>query len=179
MRSPPSTNQNIAPAAICAVAAVANGGYLVTPYVVERITDNEGNVVFQQETRIKRQVVNSEVCAVISEILEGGVSGDGGGKNAYVAGYRVAAKTGTSEKVGDNRDLRISSCVAYAPADDPQYTIIIMVDEPSIGSAYGSIVAAPYIGNVLREILPYLGVEAVYSERELANMSVQVPNFVH
>jgi stage V sporulation protein D (sporulation-specific penicillin-binding protein) len=164
---------------ICAVAAVANGGYLVTPYVVERITDNEGNVVFQQDTRIKRQVVNSEVCAVISEILEGGVSGDGGGKNAYVAGYRVAAKTGTSEKVGDNRDLRISSCVAYAPADDPQYTIIIMVDEPSIGSAYGSIVAAPYIGNVLREILPYLGVEAVYSERELANMSVQVPNFVH
>ena len=103
---------------ICAVAAVANGGYLVTPYVVERITDNEGNVIFEHETKIKRQIVNSEVCAVISKILEAGVSGVGGGKNAYVAGYRVAAKTGTSEKTDENRDLRVSSCVAYAPADD-------------------------------------------------------------
>jgi stage V sporulation protein D (sporulation-specific penicillin-binding protein) len=164
---------------ICAVAAVANGGYLVTPYVVEKITDNDGNVIFQHETRIKRQIVNSEVCDVISEILEAGVSGNGGGKNAYVAGYRVAAKTGTSEKTDENKNLRVSSCVAYAPADDPQYAIIIMVDEPTIGSAYGSIVAAPYIGNVLREILPYLGVEAVYTERELANMVVKVPNFVY
>jgi len=164
---------------ICAVAAVANGGHLVTPYVVEKITDNDGNVVFQHDTQIKRQIVNTEVCAVISEILEAGVSGDGGGKNAYVAGYRVAAKTGTSEKTDENKDMRVSSCVAYAPADDPQYAILIMVDEPTIGSSYGSVVAAPYIGNVFREILPYLGVEAVYTEKELANMAVKVPNFVY
>ncbi|HOA85172.1 MAG TPA: penicillin-binding transpeptidase domain-containing protein, partial [Bacillota bacterium] len=164
---------------ICAVAAVANGGHLVTPYVVEKITDNDGNVVFQHDTQIKRQIVNTEVCAVISEILEAGVSGDGGGKNAYVAGYRVAAKTGTSEKTDENKDMRVSSCVAYAPADDPQYAILIMVDEPTIGSSHGSVVAAPYIGNVFREILPYLGVEAVYTEKELANMAVKVPNFVY
>ncbi len=164
---------------ITAIASIANGGYLVTPHVVDKIVDKDGNIVYQFTNTVKRQIVSSDVCATISKILEEGVSGDGGAKNAYVAGYRVAAKTGTSEKVGDNKELRIGSCVAYAPADDPQYAVIIIVDEPSIGSLYGSTVAAPYVGNVMEEILPYLGVEAVYTEKELANMAVSVPNFVY
>ena len=112
-------------------------------------------------------------------MLEKGVSGDGGAKNAYVAGYRVAAKTGTSEKIGDDKSLRIGSCVAYAPADNPQYATIIIVDEPSIGSLYGSTVAAPYVGNVMEKILPYLDVEAVYTDKELENMAITVPNFIY
>lgn len=164
---------------ITAVAAVANGGNLVTPHVVDKIIDRDGNVVYEFENKIKRQIISSSVAATVSRVLEGGVSGGAGGKNAYVAGYRVAAKTGTSEKVGDNRDLRIGSCVAYAPADDPQYAIIIIVDEPSLGTSYGSVIAAPYVGAVMAKILPYLGVEAVYTDAELKNMAVDVPSFVN
>lgn len=164
---------------ICGIAAVANGGYLVTPHVVEKITDNDGNILYQFENKTKRQVVSKEVCESVSKILEEGVSGDGGAKNAYVAGYRVAAKTGTSEKIGDDKSLRIGSCVAYAPADSPKYAVIIIVDEPSIGSLYGSTVAAPYVGNVMEEILPYLDVEAVYTDEELENMAITVPNFIY
>lgn len=164
---------------ICGIAAVANGGYLVTPHVVDKITDSEGNVLYQFENKLKRQVVSTEVCRSVSEMLEEGVSGNGGAKNAYVPGYRVAAKTGTSEKIGDDKSLRIGSCVAYAPADNPKYAVIIIVDEPSIGSLYGSTVAAPYVGNVMEEILPYLDVEAVYTQEELDNMAITVPNFIY
>ena len=161
---------------LTAISAVANGGSLMTPHVVSRITDIEGNIVYEADVTAKRRVVSEDVCKTISAILEEGVSGDGGAKNAYVLGYRVAAKTGTSEKVGDDKEARIASTVAYAPADDPQVAIIIMVDEPTVGSRYGSTVAAPYVANVLEQILPYLGVEAVYSEKELEKMAVTVPN---
>lgn len=164
---------------ITAIAAVANGGSLVEPYVVERISDDSGKTIYEHGTVVRRQVVSEEVCRTISEILEEGVSGNGGAKNAYVAGYRVAAKTGTSEKIGDDKNKRIGSCVAYAPADDPQYAVIIIVDEPTIGSLYGSTVAAPYVGSVLEEILPYLGVEAVYTDEELKNMAISVPNLCY
>ncbi len=164
---------------ITAIAAVANGGNLVEPYLVEKISDESGKTVYEHGTVVRRQVVNSEICRTLSDILEKGVSGNGGAKNAYVAGYRVAAKTGTSEKIGDDKNKRIGSCVAYAPADDPQYAVIIIVDEPTIGSLYGSTVAAPYVGRVMEEILPYLGVEAVYTDEELKNMAVSVPNLCY
>lgn len=164
---------------ITAIAAVANGGNLVEPYLVEKISDVSGKTVYEHGTVVRRQVVSSDVCATLADILEKGVSGDGGAKNAYVAGYRVAAKTGTSEKIGDDKSKRIGSCVAYAPADDPQYAVIIIVDEPTIGSLYGSTVAAPYVGRVMEEILPYLGVEAVYTDEELKNMAVSVPNLCY
>lgn len=162
---------------ITAVSAVANGGKLLTPYVVERMTDAEGNHVYQHETEVRRTVISEKTATTISEILAGGVAGEGGAKNAYVAGYRVAAKTGTSEKIGDNREARIGSCVAYAPADAPEVAVIIVVDEPTDGSRYGSVVAAPYVANVLEAILPYLGVEAVYTEEELASLEIAVPDF--
>ena len=143
--------------------------------------DSKGNVVVSNEKESKRQIISEEVCKDLAEILEGGVI-DGVARNAYVAGYHIAAKTGTSEK----KDLRdengelidgkyICSTVAYAPADDPQYITMIMVDQPTKGTLYGSVVAAPYVANVLETILPYLGVEAVYTDAELEKMAVEAP----
>ena len=198
---------------ITAVSAVANGGYLVTPHFVSSITDQNGNVIKSFDNNVRRQVVSESVCQTVAKILEEGVSGTGGAKNAYVAGYRLAAKTGTSEKkerecplcgytanlktiegvgmfvcsicnyTGAPEEFAVSekyvcSTVAFAPADDPQYAIIIMVDEPTKGTLYGSVVAAPYVANVMETILPYLGVEAVYTDKELENMATTIPNFV-
>ncbi len=164
---------------ITAISAVANGGYLVTPHLLSTVTDAEGNVVKSYDTNVRRQVVSSEICKTVSSILEGGVSGDGGAKNAYVAGYRIAAKTGTSEKKNEGAIGKyICSTVAYAPADDPQYACLIIVDEPSRGVLYGSVVAAPYVAKVMERILPYLGVEAVYSEAELDRMTVTAPDCI-
>lgn len=163
---------------ITAVSAVANGGKLLTPYLVESITSADGETVYQHEVQVRREVISTETANTVSTILAGGVAGEGGAKNAYVAGYRVAAKTGTSEKIGDNREARIGSCVAYAPADAPEVAVIIVVDEPTEGSKYGSVVAAPYVANVLAAILPYLGVEPVYTEEEQKNLAVRVPNCV-
>lgn len=168
---------------IRAIAAIANGGYLVTPHLLSKITDDNGNVIQSYETEVVRQVVSTDVCERITDILEEGVAGDGGAKNAYVKGYRVAAKTGTSEKRDKvdeygEKSYRVGSCVAYAPADDPQIAAIIIVDEPSIDSVYGSVVAAPYISNLLSFILPYIGVEAQYTEEELETQSVTLSNYV-
>ena len=172
-------NFNVTPIQhITAVASVANGGKLLTPYVVEKITDDAGNVIYAHETEIKRPTISEEVCKTISKILEEGVSGDGGAKNAYVAGYKVAAKTGTSEKKDIGKEgLYICSTVAYAPADDPQVAIIIIVDEPTKGVLYGSTVAAPYVGDALENILPHLGITAEYTEAELKKMAVKVGNY--
>ena len=114
---------------ITAVSAVANGGYLVTPHLVDAVTDAEGNTVWKFDSETKRQVISKEVCEIVSGILEEGVSGDGGAKNAYVAGYRIAAKTGTSQKKNAGSLGRyVCSTVAFAPAEAPQYAAIIIVD---------------------------------------------------
>lgn len=197
---------------ITAVASVANGGTLLTPYLVEKISDDAGNVIYQHEKEVKRQTVSKDTCQLISEILEEGVSGGGGAKNAYVSGYRVAAKTGTSEKkerecpmcgstgkpttidgesyficsickyTGDKKEFAeseqyICSTVAYAPADAPQIAVLIMVDEPQGYGLYGSTVAAPYVANVLENAMPYLGIEAIYTEAELAKMATRAGNY--
>lgn len=172
-------NFNVTPIQhIMAVSAVANGGYLLEPYLVEEITDSDGNVTYHHDSEAKRQVVSTDVCKTISSILEGGVSGDGGAKNAYVAGYKIAAKTGTSEKKGteirvDGVKAYVCSCVAYAPADDPEIAVLMMVDEPSRGVLYGSVVAAPYISDFLSEVLPYLDIE---KDTEQSNETA-VPSF--
>lgn len=165
---------------LTAISAVANGGYLVTPHVLDKITDNDGNVLYEYDTTPVRQVISESVCKTIAQVLEEGVSGNGGAKNAYVKGYKVAAKTGTSEKK-DKKDengeysYRVGSCVAFAPADDPRIAVIIVVDEPMGGSVYGSVVAAPYVSNLLSFVLPYIGIEPQYSEEE---MTVTVPGYV-
>ncbi|MBQ7826906.1 MAG: PASTA domain-containing protein, partial [Clostridia bacterium] len=163
---------------LTAVCTVANGGNLVTPYVVSSLIDSSGNAQVTFEPKIKRQVVSSSVCESIMAVLEDGVSSGNGVKNAYVAGYRVAAKTGTSEKRDSaDKTARIGSCVAVAPADDPQVCVIIIVDEPQISNKYGSNVAAPYAGALIEQVLSYLGVERRYTDEETSRMSVTVGNY--
>lgn len=161
---------------ITAISAVANGGTLVTPHVVKEITSDTGEVLASFGTSAKRQVVSAQTSKTICGILADGVATNGGAKNAYVAGYSVAAKTGTSEK-GTVGNKRIASTVAFAPSYDAQIIIILIVDEPTIGSIYGSTVAAPYVAKMLSEILPYLGVEPVYTAEEMAKLEIKVKNY--
>ena len=169
---------------LTAINTVANGGNLLTPYVVDKIIDDDGNILMQHETIIKRQVVSESVCNTLATILEGGVSSkNGGAKNAYVAGYKIAAKTGTSEirdlaDADGNFSYRVGSCAAFAPADDPQISVIIVVDTPTSQSKYGSTVAAPYVAGLLDEILPYIGIERNYSEAELKKIKTTLGNYV-
>ena len=164
------------------VTTVANGGYLLTPRLVKEVLDSEGNVIKTYTTETKRQVISTATSEKLATILEEGVSGGASGKNAYVAGYRVAAKTGTSEKIDKKNETGVEyyvcSCVGFAPADDPEVAALILVDEPTKGFLYGSYVAAPYVANVMRDVLPYLGVEAVYTDKELANMALETPSLV-
>lgn len=156
---------------ICAVAAVANGGKLVTPHLLDAITDSEGKVLFTYETQEKRQVVSEKTAREVCAILEAGVSGNGGARNAFVPGYHIAAKTGTSEKfdildANGNSFLRIGSCVAFAPYDNAEIAAILIVDEPTCQSKYGSMVAAPYISALFASLLPYLGYEPEVTETQ-------------
>ncbi|MBE6664885.1 MAG: PASTA domain-containing protein [Ruminococcaceae bacterium] len=161
---------------IAAVAAVANGGTMVVPHIVKEIVDDEGSVIASFGTTAVRQVISEETADTISKILADGVAGDGGAKNAYVQGYSVAAKTGTTEK-GTSGNKRIASTVAYAPADDPEVICLLIVDEPTIGSRYGSTVAAPYVSKILADVLPYLGIEPEYTDEELAKLEINLPNY--
>lgn len=172
---------------LTAICTIANGGYLVTPHLVDKFVDDDGNIIFEYDDSYKRQVISEATATTVTEILEAGVSGDGGAKNAYVKGYKVAAKTGTSEKfdgtssatqADEEFKARISSTVAYAPADDPQIAVIIMVDEPTGDSVYGSVVAAPYVSAFLANVLPYLGVEAEYTDEELATVQHTVARYI-
>jgi len=146
---------------LTAISAVANGGKLVTPYVVEKIIDNNGKVISQKEPTIRRTVVSEEVANTVSQILIDGVNGDGGAKNAGVDGYDIAAKTGTSQKFdildeNGNSYLRIGSTVAYSSNGENGISMIIVVDEPTGAVKYGSVVAAPYVSQLMEKILPYL-----------------------
>ncbi len=163
-------NFKISPIAhLTAINTVANDGKLVTPHFIKEITDKDGNVIYSYKTEVKRQVFSSETCKTVSSILEEGVATDGGSKAAYVAGYRIAAKTGTSEKkdVHDTPYIPyVCSAVAFAPAEKPEVSVLFMVDEPTDGVLYASVIAAPYVGSLLEEILPYCGVTAEYEEGE-------------
>ena len=145
---------------LTAISAVANGGKLVTPYLVDKIIDSEGKVLSQHKTEVKRQVISEEVAKTVSDILIEGVSGNGGAKNAGVSGYDIAAKTGTSQKFdildeNGNSYLRIGSTVAYSVNGDSGISMIIVVDEPTSNVKYGSVVAAPYISMLMEKLLPY------------------------
>jgi stage V sporulation protein D (sporulation-specific penicillin-binding protein) len=176
-------NFNVTPLQqICAVAAVANGGTLMTPYLVSQVKDDDGNVIYSHTPEVKRQVISESVCREVARILEEGVAGDGGAKNAYVAGYRVAAKTGTSEKKDASNipidvERYVVSTVGFAPADDPKYAVLLIVDEPTNAPLYGSTIAAPYVGKVFEEILPMANIEPEYSEDEAKSLSITVPDY--
>jgi len=168
---------------LTALCAVANDGQMVTPHVMKEIKDDSGNIVESYQTNIRRQVISEETSDTLMQILEEGVSGNGAAKNAYVKGYKVAAKTGTSEKTDQRNEegktyLRVGSCAAFAPADDPEIAVIIVADEPTVGNVYGSVVAAPYVSKLLGTILPYLGYEAQYTAEELETIDFTVGNYI-
>lgn len=170
---------------ISAIGAVANGGTLMKPYVVESITDAQGNVVESFGPTAVRQVMSQENSALMCEILESVVT-VGSGKNAYIAGYHVAGKTGTTEKIekqnqifqetGKQVELRVASFYAFAPADDPQIAILILLDEPNTPTIGGGVTVAPAVRRFLEEALPYLSVDPTYTEEELAVKDVTMPN---
>ena len=159
---------------ITAMSAIANGGYLMKPYIVKQINDEEGNVVEVTEPEVVRQVISEETSRNMRTILEGVVS-EGGGKNAYVKGYRVAGKTGTSEKQPRGNQKYVASFLGFAPADDPQVACIVILDEP-VGDYYGSMIAAPVVGRIMEDTLRYLGIERQYSEAEEAEIDVNMPD---
>ncbi len=161
---------------ISAIAAVANNGKYVTPHVVKEIIDADGNVVNKTETKVKRQVVSQKTSERLRSMLEDAVA-VGSGKNAYIKGYRVAGKTGTSEKQPRSENKKIASMVAFAPADDPQVAVLVMIDEPEAGQYFGGVIAAPVVGRIMENTLQYLGVEKVLTEEE-QNQEIQVVNAV-
>ncbi|MEG0017296.1 MAG: penicillin-binding transpeptidase domain-containing protein [Hydrogenoanaerobacterium sp.] len=167
---------------ITAISAVVNGGRLMQPYVVKQVVDSDGNIVKNVEPHMKRQVISKETSKTIALMAERVVS-EGSGKNAYVPGYRIGGKTGTSEKIDDVNisgevDKRISSFLGFAPADNPQIACLLMLDEPYMSNPFGSVIAAPVVGAILSEILPYLGVEPQYTDAELARIDIKVPDVV-
>ena len=172
-------NFNVTPIAlITAQAACVNGGYLRTPYLVERITDSNGSVTYQHDSAPIRQVVSEETSATVRECLEYVVA-SGTGKNGQVAGYRVGGKTGTADK-GQTGDV-VVSFLCFAPADDPQVIMLLTLDTPSRSTGTyvsGGNMVAPTASSIMSEVLPYLGVEPSYSAEELLGMDTTVPNVI-
>ena len=165
-------------ALIAAQAACVNGGYLHTPYLVERITDSDGNVTYRHDDTPVRQVISEQTSATVRECLEYVVA-SGTGKNGQVAGYRIGGKTGTADK-GQTGDV-VVSFLCFAPADDPQVIMLITMDTPSRATGTyvsGGNMVAPTASTVMAEILPYLGVEPSYSAEELLGMDTTVPNVI-
>ena len=163
---------------IAAQAACVNGGYLHTPYLVERIADSEGSVVYRHDDTPVRQVISEETSATVRECLEYVVA-SGTGKNGQVAGYRIGGKTGTADK-GQTGDV-VVSFLCFAPADDPQVIMLITMDTPSRATGVyvsGGNMVAPTASSVMSEILPYLGIEPSYSAEELLGMDTTVPNVI-
>lgn len=152
---------------ITAISALGNGGKLMTPRLVSKMIDDEGNIISTNEPEIRRQVISESTSKTMLELMEGVVS-DGTGSNAYVPGYKVAGKTGTAQKIIDGRyapGKYIGSFVALAPADDPKVAVLVIVDEPE-GIYYGGSVAAPVAGELIEETLDYLEIKPEYTEEE-------------
>lgn len=164
-----------------AVCSIANGGYIVQPHVVSQVLDSDGNVRSTTSTEVKRQAVSSETAALIADILEDN-SANGSGKNSYVPGYRVAGKTGTSEKKvdsnGDGIGDYIASFCGFAPAEDAEVVCLVFFDTPTGAAYYGSQVAAPVFAQIMSEVMPYLQVATQYTEEELAALDKTAGTYV-
>lgn len=162
---------------ITAYTAAINGGYLVTPQIVNSITDSNGNVVKKNDTVIKRQVISEDTSAEMRTILEGVVEGQTG-SNCYIQGYKIGGKSGTSQKIDEDStgQTYVASYCAFAPADDPEVIMLVMVDHPTGEKFYGSQVASPICVEVLSDVLPYLGFFPEYTAEELKTIEVSVPS---
>ena len=166
---------------ITACSAVANGGYVLQPYVVSKVTDSNGNVIKNVEKKVKRQVISKETSDKMNEIL-GYNTSTAGATAGYVAGYKVAGKTGTSEKIGSKfvshfSEDYIASFCGYAPADDPQIAMLVFFDTPSGDAYYGSPVTSPVFINIMSEVLPYLEIKTEYTDSELEYVDVSAGDY--
>lgn len=161
---------------ITALSAIANGGKLMKPYVVARTLDKNGNVISETQPTVRRQVISEETSAKVAEMMRRVVN-EGTAKNGYVIGYRVAGKTGTSQKLGTDGE-HVASYGCFAPADDPKVAILIVIDEPHGGQIQGGQIAAPVAAQVMEKTLKYLNVEPQYTESELAKLDTTVSNYV-
>lgn len=159
---------------ITGVSAIANGGNLMQPYVVKSMLDEDGNTVFEAEPTVKRSVVSESTSEAVLTMMEKVVA-DGTGRNAYVPGYRVAGKTGTSEKLTVDGEY-IASFVGCAPADDPKIAVLIVIDEPQGYVHGGGAIAAPVAGRVIEETLKYMNIDPVYSAKELSQLNGVTPD---
>jgi stage V sporulation protein D (sporulation-specific penicillin-binding protein) len=152
---------------VSAYNAIANGGYLMNPMIVREILDDNGNVIEQFQPQVLRQVISEQTSRAIAEALEGVVA-QGTGKNAFIPGYRVAGKTGTSET--EEEDRRIASFCGFAPADNPVITVLVVLDDPQGESRFGGVIAAPVVGSIIEQTLEYMQVprkgDEEYIERE-------------
>ncbi len=175
-------NESITPMQMAtAVAAIANGGYLVTPYVVDSISDKDGNIISQTETNIRRQVISEEVSRQLLAMMENNVHGAGdyhSCANAYVAGYRIGGKSGTAERTdrhlrGDGDYYKMMSFAAVLPIDDPEIEVFVLLDDPRWVKDYASQVVAPVGGNIISEIAPYLGIEQDADYNPTGTVTVQ------
>ncbi len=164
---------------LTAASAIVNGGTLVTPHFGLEIKAPDGRIVKTLDYKTKSDVVSKETSETMKELLEAVVS-DGTGRRAYLPGFRVGGKTATSEKLPRRNGKYISSFIGFAPADDPQVIAIVLIDEP-VGIYYGGTIAAPVIGELFDNILPYMGIEEKYTEKDLEEYQVgrfSVPDFV-
>ena len=175
-------NESITPMQMAtAVAAIANGGYLVTPYVVDSISDKDGNIISQTETNIRRQVISEDVSRQLLAMMENNVRGAGdyhSCANAYVAGYRIGGKSGTAERTdrhlrGDGDYYKMMSFAAVLPIDDPEIEVFVLLDDPRWVKDYASQVVAPVVGNIISEIAPYLGIEQDADYNPTGTVTVQ------
>ncbi len=160
---------------ITAISAIANGGKLMTPYIVEKQLDENGNVINETQPVVRRQVISEQTASTVADMMEAVVT-SGTGKNAYVAGYRVAGKTGTSQKLG-SKGKYVASFGCFAPADDPEIAVLILVDEP-VGQINGGQICTPVAAQVVEKTLEYMGVERRYNEKELQLLDTNAPNLV-
>ncbi len=160
---------------VTAISAVANGGYLMTPYIVSKQLDADGNVIAQTTPTVRRQVISKETSATVADMMEGVVN-EGTGKNAYVPGYRVAGKTGTSQKLGKT-GYYVASFGCFAPANDPEIAVLILVDEP-VGQINGGQICTPVAAQVVEKTLEYLDVERQYTEKELERLDTTTPGLI-
>ena len=164
---------------ITAVSAVVNGGKLMQPYVVEKITDAEGDLVKQVEPTVKRQVISEQTSLEMREMMESVVT-LGGGKNAYVAGYRVGGKSGTSQKLdSDDEKARIASFIGVAPIDDPKIAVLIILDEPHSYATGGGALSAPVVAEIIEDTLEYYNTPRQYTEEEEQSRLAQIPQVIN
>ena len=166
---------------ITAVSAAVNGGQLMQPYIVKQILDSDGNVIETTQPTVKREAISAETSEMMKYLTEMVVDG-GSGRLAALPGYRIGGKTGTSEKLDQKSDKpeNVLSFVGFAPMDDPQYAVLVVLDTPDLGrdNIFGSVIAAPVVGAIMQEMLPYLGIDPQYTQEELEEKIVTIPNMI-